>query len=88
MESIFINREYGYYMDTIEWGIAQAGLLAALNAASHQHSMNLISQAFLAEDMPSDITEAVGSKKIAEADLARNILHKIYLDYAQDLLRL
>ena len=73
MESIFINREYGYYMDTIEWGIAQAGLLAALNAASHQHSMNLISQAFLAEDMPSDITEAVGSKKIAEADLARTV---------------
>lgn len=58
-------------------GIAQAGSLAALNAASHQHSMNLISQAFLAEAvLPRagvDITEAVGAKKVAEADLARTV---------------
>ena len=58
-------------------GIAQAGSIAALNAASHQHALNLISSAFLAEAiMPRagvDITEAVGSKKVAEADLARTV---------------
>ncbi len=58
-------------------GIAQAGSLAALNAAANQHSLNLISQAFLAEAiLPRagvDVTEAVGSKKIAEADLARTV---------------
>jgi len=39
--------------------------------------MNLISQAFLAEAvLPRagvDITEAVGAKKVAEADLARTV---------------
>jgi len=58
-------------------GIAQAGSLAALNAASHQHALNLISSAFLAEAiMPRagvDVTEAVGSKKVAESDLARTV---------------
>jgi len=58
-------------------GVAQAGSLAALNAASHQHSMNLISQAFLAEAiLPRagvDISESVGVKKVAEADLARTV---------------
>ncbi len=51
-------------------GIAQAGSLAALNAAANQHSLNLISQAFLAEAI---LPRAVGSKKIAEADLARTV---------------
>jgi hypothetical protein len=58
-------------------GIAQAGSLAALNATSNQHSMNLITQAFLAEAiLPRagvDVSEAVGVKKVAEADLARTI---------------
>jgi hypothetical protein len=58
-------------------GVAQAGSLAALNAASHQHSLNLISAAFIAEAiMPRagvDVSEAVGVKKVAEADLARTV---------------
>jgi hypothetical protein len=61
-------------------GIAQAGSLAALNAASNQHSLNLISQAFLAEAICVDVTdEAVSSKKIAEADLARTILYDFFV---------
>jgi len=58
-------------------GVAQAGSLAALNAASHQQGLNQISSAFLAEAiMPRagvDITEAVGTKKVAEADLSRSV---------------
>lgn len=58
-------------------GVAQAGSIAALNAASHQHALNLIQSSFLAEAiMPRagvDISEAVGTKKVAEADLARTV---------------
>jgi len=58
-------------------GIAQAGSIAALNASSHQHALNLISAAFVAESvLPRagiDVTESTAVKKVAEADLARSV---------------
>lgn len=71
------NSNFKVVANSVASGIAQAGSLAALNAASHQHALNLISQAFLAEAiMPRagvDIAESVGVKKVAEADLSRSI---------------
>ena len=58
-------------------GVAQAGSLAALNAASHQQGLNQITSAFLAEAIMQragvDVAEAVGVKKVAESDLSRSV---------------
>jgi hypothetical protein len=58
-------------------GVAQAGSIAALNAASHQHALNLISAASITESVMQragiDISEATAEKKVSEADLARSV---------------
>lgn len=71
------NSNFKVVANAIASGVAQAGSLQALNAASHQQGLNQISAAFLAEAiMPRagiDISEAVGVKKVAEADLSRSV---------------
>ena len=71
------NSDFKVIANAVASGVAQAGSLAALNATSNQQAMNLITQAFLSEAiLPRagvDVTEAVGAKKVAEADLARTV---------------
>ena len=71
------NSNFKVVANAVSSGIAQAGSIAALNASSHQHGLNLISSAFLAESvLPRagiDVTEATGVKKVAESDLARSV---------------
>lgn len=71
------NSNFKVVSNAVAAGMAQAGQLAMLNATSHQQELNMINKAFLAEAvLPRagvDISEAVGVKKVAEADLARTI---------------
>jgi hypothetical protein len=58
-------------------GLSQALSLAAQDAVSHQRVINSIRESALAEALGQragiDVTEAVSSKKVAEADLARTV---------------
>jgi len=71
------NANFKVIAEATTAGIAQAGSLAAQNAASHQQAKNMIQEAFLAEALLPragvDPTESVAVKKTTEADLARSV---------------
>jgi ADP-ribose pyrophosphatase YjhB (NUDIX family) len=71
------NSNFKVLSEATSFGVAQAGGLAAQNAASHQNRVNVIAEAFLAESVLQragvDPTEAAAAKKVTESDLARTL---------------